>query len=392
MRTKASLNATQHLTVNLADELADALQQNDAQLRKRIDKLQQRLQAASTGIQPASDREAALYAKNALLSLMSAAVRVEPSQHEFFITGQDSILEAGLKAGLNLEYGCTSGNCGKCKIRVRDGQIKRIREYDYILSATEAQQGYALACSNTAVSDLVIEAREAIKPEDLPQQKVRAAVKKQITMGDYVLLDVQTPRTSTLRFMAGQQVSLTTDSGQQLELPVASCPCDSRNLQFLLPLPKATAFIDSLAQYDQATVRIEGPFGDFVLEDESSAPAVFVSVDNGIAYMKSLIEHAISIDNAVSLHLFRLDNLPHGSRISNLLRSWDDALDNFSYARLDEKMSPQQTLQEIDMRFPGLKDCQLYVAAPPAWLEDFRKQLAKNDMAPAAMHWQALPD
>ena len=37
---------------------------------------------------------AALFAKDALLSLMSASVKLLPSGHEFFVAGQESVLES----------------------------------------------------------------------------------------------------------------------------------------------------------------------------------------------------------------------------------------------------------------------------------------------------------
>ena len=56
---------------------------------------------------------------------MTAHVRLLPSQHEFFVEGNDTVLEAALRSGLALDYGCSGGNCGLCKAKVLSGQVKR---------------------------------------------------------------------------------------------------------------------------------------------------------------------------------------------------------------------------------------------------------------------------
>ncbi len=390
-KTKAALNMAEQLVRDLDAALHDALQGHDAQLRDAVIELRRRLDKALHSHIRTNDREAALFAKDALLSLISATVKILPSGHEYFVTGQDSVLEAALKAGLHLNYGCASGNCGECRVKVLAGEVRRIRDYDYVLSATEQDQGYVLACSHTAVTDLLIEANEAHLPSDLPQQKVRAIVRKQLPLApDLTLLQVQTPRTHTLRFMAGQRVSVSTDDGLSVELPVASCPCDARNLQFLLRAGEQDPIRARLATRDNPTLLVRGPFGAFLLQEESTAPAVFVSVGDGIAPIKSLVEHAIAIDNAVTLHLFRIDDIPPGGYIGKLCRAWNDALDNLTYYRLAADLAPAATLAELLQRFPRLAGCQVYVAAPDAWLTAFRAALATTDIAAEGLHFDAI--
>lgn len=384
-RTKAELNNAQILIGELSGELDDALEGSDQQLRDLINDLQRRLQRAAKESSPANDREAALFAKDALLSLMNASVKLQPSGHEFFVAGQDSVLEAALKAGLHLDYGCASGNCGQCKVRVLSGRVKQVRDYDYVLTPREQEAGYVLACSNTPVTDLLIEAHEADKPADLPHQEIRVRVRKQIPLdNDALLLQVQTPRSNTLRFMAGQHVTLTSDSGSSIELPVASCPCDARNLQFLLRRKNCATLIDE-SQPD-AVLTIEGPHGDFLLHEESVASAVFLSVGDGIAPIKSLVEHAIAIDNVAMLHLFRIDDIPVGSHLGNLCRAWNDALDNFTYTRLSETSTAEQALDAIEKRVVDIHSCEFYVAAPAEWIGDLRAALKTRGMDPAK--WQ----
>ena len=77
-----------------------------------------------------------------------------PSGHEFLIEGFESILEAGLRGGLALDYGCSNGNCGKCKCKVVSGQVKQIERHDYVLTEAEKGLGYVLACRKMTRSSI----------------------------------------------------------------------------------------------------------------------------------------------------------------------------------------------------------------------------------------------
>ena len=156
------------------EELApEAEQTQDRAFSKLKDWFMLALESADTS---ADDSE--ILAREAFLRVMAAQVRILPSGHEFFIEGSDSILEAGLRGGLALDYGCSNGNCGKCKAKVVSGQVKKICPHDYVLSETEKGLGYILTCSNTAVTDVVLEAEEALGSHDIPQQEIDIRVKK----------------------------------------------------------------------------------------------------------------------------------------------------------------------------------------------------------------------
>ena len=152
----------------------------------------------------AADLQAQLIAKDTFLRIMAATVKLIPSGHDFFVEGQESILDASVRAGLKLSYGCSSGNCGTCKARLLSGDVWKIRDHDYVLSEREKQLGYILTCSNTAVTDVVIEAAEAHTVADLPHQEIRASLRKQEHIAPiWSPISVQTPRTADAALHAG---------------------------------------------------------------------------------------------------------------------------------------------------------------------------------------------
>jgi CDP-4-dehydro-6-deoxyglucose reductase len=343
--------------------------------------LQERLAPAAPGGAPL---RAPLLAQDSLLRIMSAHVQVKPSGHEFFVDGNDSLLEAALRAGLSLDYGCSVGSCGKCKARVVSGQVHRLRHSDYAFTAAERAAGVVLMCCHTAATDLVIEAREAHGAADMPLQTIDARIKAVSPMGeDLRLLHLQTPRSNRLRFLAGQSVRLSLGEGAAASFPVASCPCDERNLHFHVRRRAGDAFAERVfaGLKDVDTVRVEGPRGEFVLDETSTRPLVFVAFDTGFAPVKSLIEHAMALDASESLHLYWIAGAEGGHYLDNLCRSWNDALDNFRYVPL----KTESVLGPLLRDHPRLAECDVYVAGPAAAVHAAEFELLEHGLPRAQL-------
>jgi CDP-4-dehydro-6-deoxyglucose reductase, E3 len=368
VRTKTALNAAERLLGDIQVRLAAP----DG--AAAINEIQAWIDRALS--QPAADldQDAQLFARDMLLKVMTASVKVHPSGHELFVEGNESILTAGLRAGLHLGYGCSSGNCGACRARVIQGEARQLQEHDFVLSERERDQGYILTCSWTAVTDLEIEAMEAREARDLPRQHIRTQVVKVEPISEEgAVLHLRTPRTQTLRFLAGQSARLTDEDGNSHSYPIASCPCDSRNLEFIIRHRDGNAFARTVLdrRIKSQLVQVEGPSGDFVLREDSTDPALFLAFGDGFAPIKSLLEHAISIDTAEHLYLYRVDEPLGRSRLDNLCRAWSDSLDNFSFTLLGPDVTAAEALQRLWEDVPRLAHCHLYVAGPGPQVDAF---------------------
>ncbi|AFL72804.1 2Fe-2S iron-sulfur cluster-binding protein [Thiocystis violascens] len=316
-------------------------------------------------LHPVPDGRAQLLAKDTFLRIMAANVKLIPSGHDFFVEGNESILDASVRAGLKLSYGCSSGNCGDCKVRLISGETRKIRDHDYVISEREKSMGYLLSCSQTAVTDLVIEAAEALSVDDLPQQEIRASLRKLERLSpDLIALNIQTPRTHTLRFMAGQRARLTLEDGATRELSIASCPCNGRNLWFYVRR-QDDAFSERVfnSLHPGHLVTVTGPQGDFVLVEDAPEPAILIAFGDGIAPIKSLIEHAVSIDLIESFHLYWDTTYPDGHHQAHWGRALKDALDNFSFTPLMSGR-PEDVIAVVRADHSGPDRPRYYLAGP----------------------------
>lgn len=315
-----------------------------------------------------------------VLRVMAAQVKVKPSGHEFFVAGNETILSAAVRSGLSPSYGCGNGNCGLCKARIVSGETRQVHNYDYPLSAGERAQGYTLLCSHTAVTDLVVEMFEAQSPEDIPQQEIVARVKRIEPLSpDILLLHLQTPRTNRLRFLAGQRVTLSVSGSTanfRGEYPIASCPCDDRNLLLHIRRPdgdERDAFAERLfagALKANDAVSLFGPYGDFVLNKDSSHDLVFLACDIGFAPVKSLVEHAVASDLPGLIRLVWAATRADGHYLENQCRAWADALETFSYVALsaaDADAAGQAAAQRL-LAEGGFAGRDIYIVGPAGFV------------------------
>ncbi len=269
---------------------------------------------------------------------MPSDIKILPGGRIFPCEGNSTLLEAGLRAGLALGYGCSNGNCGECVARIVSGEVRKVRHHDYMIGAEKINSGHILMCCNTAITDVVLEANEAHGSGEIPRQQITAKVKNiEFVNDDVALLHLRTPRTRRLRFLAGQQVQLACENIQPASYPISSCPCDDMNLHFQLPRLPDDEFSEFVFTHLRKGEQIDiaGPVGDFVLNEGSDRTLVFIAWHTGFAPVKSLIEHAMALEITNSIQLVWMTRSKKDRYQDNLCRSWQDAFENFRYLPID---------------------------------------------------------
>jgi len=268
---------------------------------------------------------------------MTAMVRLEPSGHQFHVEKGETILEAGLRAGLPIQYHCSNGTCGECKGIVTQGVALSSMHHDYVIKQAEKQAGTVLLCRTTTEQDLVIQASEAKSAEDIPEQNITTKVSKiEVIQKNTLVLHLRTPRSLTLRFLAGQHAQLEINNNLTRLKTIASCPCNGMILQFHFNYSTRDPFTDYIFNKLQTrqSVTVSGPFGKVSLEENDDHPIIFIAYKTGFSMMKSLIELAISWDKTQPMHLFWITDSASELYHENYCRSWVDALDDFQYSSI----------------------------------------------------------
>jgi ring-1,2-phenylacetyl-CoA epoxidase subunit PaaE len=71
-----------------------------------------------------------------------------------FAPGDESILAAAARTGLDLPFSCKSGVCATCRAKVLQGEVRMDR--NFALQADELAAGYVLSCQAHPVTDRVV--------------------------------------------------------------------------------------------------------------------------------------------------------------------------------------------------------------------------------------------
>ena len=331
-----------------------------------------------------------LIVQERMLKIMSAHVTIQPSGHAFFVEGNETILEAALRHGVSLNYGCSNGNCGDCKARLVSGKVKKVHAHDYVLKPAEKEAGAILLCSYAPVNDVVIEANVA-GARDIPVQQLSAKVKSvEVFNPQMAALHILVPRSQRLRFLGGQSIRVSID-GISGRYAIASCPCEDRHIEVQIPHRPGDAFAEALFASVKANdrVEVEGPYGEFVLDEDSPRPVIFLAFGAGFAPIKSLIQHAMSLELSESMDLHWLADAA-GHYQDNLCRAWADALDNFNYVPHTPTEDLDTLLRTIALDYPDLHRFDVYAAGSAAQLERAHAQFVREGMHSA--RWFAWAD
>jgi ring-1,2-phenylacetyl-CoA epoxidase subunit PaaE len=73
---------------------------------------------------------------------------------ELDVPTSQSVLEAGLAAGLDLPFSCKGGVCATCRARVCEGALDMAA--NFALEPWEVEAGYVLTCQSRPVSDSIV--------------------------------------------------------------------------------------------------------------------------------------------------------------------------------------------------------------------------------------------
>ena len=318
---------------------------------------------------------------------MSAVVRIVPSGHTFVVQADEPLLQAALRSGLALEFGCTNGSCGECKARVKAGEVRQVRFHDYVIREAEKCESTVLLCCCTADTDVTLEAGEARGPNDIPAQCLRARFHKQQHIGGVDIVHLRVMRGKMLRFLAGQHVRLERRDGHDVDISVASCPCDGLNLEFHFDAGSGGDLSTSVRKGFSKSDRflINGPRGRFVLDETSERPLLFIACDTAIAPIKSIIEHAINLELPQAMHLYWHATRPDGHYLHNYFRSLTDALDDFRYLAVNGAVSAE-TLNGL----PDLGSVDVYLAGSGVFVDGTKELLLARGLPEERLFIDAL--
>ena len=228
---------------------------------------------------------------------MSFTVTVQPSGRSFAVERDEPILQAAIRQGIGLPYGCKDGACGSCKSRLLEGRVIHGAHQHKALSVAEEEAGLILPCCATPQTDCVIEARMVPGAGEYPVLKMPCRVIAiQRPTADVAVLRLQLPANQSFRYRAGQYVEFILRDGSRRSYSMATAPGQLGTppaIELHLRHMPGGRFTDQVfsAMKDRDILRMEGPYGSFFLREDSAKPIVLLASGTGFAPIKAIIEH-----------------------------------------------------------------------------------------------------
>ena len=238
---------------------------------------------------------------------MGFQVSIEPSQHSFQAESEETILDAALRQGLCLPYGCRDGVCGSCRGKVLNGLVEHGKAQLDVLGASDREAGYALFCCAMARSDLRIESREVRSLEDIPVRTLPARVHRLTRVApDVMIVELKLPANERLQFLAGQYVDILLREGKRRAFSIANAPHEDALLQLHVRHMAGGQFTGHVfnTMKERDILRLRGPQGSFFLRSDSLKPMLLVAGGTGFAPIKAIVEQAIAEKSQRPMHVY----------------------------------------------------------------------------------------
>jgi len=225
-------------------------------------------------------------------------ITLEPSGKTITVKEGQTILDAAIRNGIQVAYGCRHGSCSACKCQVLDGEYEIMdRVSEYSLMSFEREEGFTLMCSTLVESDLVIEVDE--EESDLPFYAVHdfeaEVVENKACTHDIHMIKLKLQEPESIEYASGQFFEFDIPGLEDTRAySLANKYSDGNILEFHIkrvPEGKGSNYMCDLQAGDAVTG--SGPYGNMQLCNRDK-DLIFIAGGSGMAPIKSLLEEVFS--------------------------------------------------------------------------------------------------
>jgi NAD(P)H-flavin reductase/ferredoxin len=304
----------------------------------------------------------------------------------------ETILEAGLRAGIALPFECRSGGCGVCKCAVLQGTVDQGVHQESALTEDERRAGKVLMCCATPLSDLDLECENIGAMSDIPIRTFMARVTKLEPLTEDVMRVMLKPHDpEPIRFHAGQYINIVLEDRERRAFSFATAPHEAELIELHVKLVPGGAFTTYVfnAMKVGDTLRCEGPLGSFYLREDSDRPIIFVAGSTGFAPVKSMVEYAFHAGLKRPMHLYWGVKTTADFYMKELPERWAREHDNFKFIPVLSEPVPGDgwtgrvgTVHEAILQdFPDMAGCEVYACGSVGMVETAHSAFLQKGMA-----------
>jgi NAD(P)H-flavin reductase/ferredoxin len=312
-------------------------------------------------------------------------VSVHPDNRTVTARFSETILDAGLRQGLELPFECRNGGCGVCKCTVLHGKVDPGVYQPNALSKADLAMGKVLMCCAAPLEDIEIEYLPSAVLSRVPVQEYTARVVKMEKLSyDVMRVLLELPDGVTIPFKAGQYINILLADGERRAFSFATPPHETDLIELQIRLVVGGRFTTHVFERMKVgdTVRFEGPLGDFVLR-ESNRPIIFVAGATGFAPVKSMVEDAFHRGIKRPIYLYWGVRKRRDLYLPELPEMWAREHENFHFVPVLSEAGPEDEWtgrtglvhEAILADFPSLAGKEIYACGSVRMVENIFPQL-----------------
>ena len=315
-------------------------------------------------------------------------VTLDPGGASFSAGPDESILDAALRRGVALPYGCRNGACGACRARVLDGRVHfpdgaELRG----LTEREVRSGWTLLCQARASSDVRLATRADGAGPAVRTLPARVASRKRLAH-DVMELRLQLPPTERLRYRAGQYIDILLRDGRRRAFSLANCPADDAHLVLHIRHVPGGTFSGHVFEdlEERSLLRLQGPLGSFYLRTDSDRPVVLLAGGTGFAPVKAIIENALLAPLRREMHLYWGVRSERDLYLPDLPREWARAHPRLHFVPVLSEAEPDWkgrtgfVHEAVLADFPDLSGHEVYASGPPPMVTAARELFPEHGL------------
>ncbi len=328
---------------------------------------------------------------------MSNLIHIEPSGHELHAEPDESVLDAALRQGLALPYGCRNGACRSCKGRILEGRVEYPGGAPKSLTSLDVAQGFALLCMAHPTTDLRIEVEEIDSEQKIVVRNLpcRVAQKRQLAH-DVIGLELMLPASERLQYLPGQYVDVLLRDGRRRAFSLANAPREDDRLELQIRHVPGGTFSEYVFHHlkERALLRLRGPLGSFYLRKKDHQPVILMAGGTGFAPVKAIVEGALAGGFPGKIHLYWGVRARRDLYMHDLASAWAAGHDGLAYTPvLSEPLAEDQwsggrgfVHDAVLEDFADLSPFTVYVSGPPIMVRAGREKFIARGLDPARFH------
>ena len=270
---------------------------------------------------------------------MTHAVRIAGTDLRFECAAGQTVLDAALKAGIEMPYSCRKGVCGNCAGGIAAGEVQ-------CPPTDVAGPGQVLYCQCLPLTDLEIVPTAWHRIDPAARKQFAAKVfRNTLAADDVSVLQLRLPAGQRAKFKAGQYLQVELPDGSRRSYSMANPPHESDTLQLHIRHVAGGQFTQLVPQLKAGDVlKVELPFGNFELKEETSAPMLCVVGGTGFAPVKSLLDDLVKKGVKRPVMLIWGGRNQAGLYLLSAVERWKKLLPGFTFIAAVEDAADAQAL------------------------------------------------